>query len=159
MAVFKFSTVAGPASIKETLSLAGKTVEDVDYFAFHQANKQIVRTVAGYVGLPKEKFSTQTFADYANCSAASVATDLLREYAIKQAGLTMLVSFGVGLSWGTTLLDLCQTKMGGIRPYVTPEAKKIGSSRMTVGGFQPHKFAWLLFYGLLSRSSGPRNFD
>ena len=34
-----------------------------------------------------------------------------------------------------------------------------GSSCMTVGGFQPHKFAWLLFYGLLSRSSGPRNFD
>lgn len=125
MAVFKFSTVAGPASIKETLSLAGKTVEDVDYFAFHQANKQIVRTVAGYVGLPKEKFSTQTFADYANCSAASVATDLLREYASKQPGLTMLVSFGVGLSWGTALLDLSQAKMGGIRPYVTPGSKKI----------------------------------
>ena len=35
----------------------------------------------------------------------------------------------------------------------------IGSSCMTVGGFPPHKFAWPLFYGLLSRSSGPRNFD
>ena len=34
-----------------------------------------------------------------------------------------------------------------------------GSSCMTVGGFPPHKFAWPLFYGLLSRSSGPRNFD
>ena len=39
------------------------------------------------------------------------------------------------------------------------EGLLIGSSCMTVGGFQPHKFAWLLFYGLLSRSSGPRNFD
>ena len=36
---------------------------------------------------------------------------------------------------------------------------KIGSSCMTVGGFPLHKFAWPLFYGLLSRSSGPRNFD
>ena len=34
-----------------------------------------------------------------------------------------------------------------------------GSSCMTVGGFPLHKFAWPLFYGLLSRSSGPRNFD
>ena len=33
------------------------------------------------------------------------------------------------------------------------------SSCMTVGGFSLHKFAWPLFYGLLSRSSGPRNFD
>ena len=39
------------------------------------------------------------------------------------------------------------------------EAGYFGSSCMTVGGFPPHKFAWPLFYGLLSRSSGPRNFD
>jgi len=125
MDVFKFSTVAGPKSINDALALAGKTVDDVEYFAFHQANKQIVRTIASYVGLPKEKFSTQTFTDYANCSAASVATDLLREYSEKQPGLTMLVSFGVGLSWGTSLLDLSQTKLGGIRTYVTPEEKKV----------------------------------
>ena len=37
--------------------------------------------------------------------------------------------------------------------------EKYGSSCMTVGGFPLHKFAWPLFYGLLSRSSGPRNFD
>ena len=37
--------------------------------------------------------------------------------------------------------------------------KEKGSSCMTVGGFPLHKFAWPLFYGLLSRSSGPRNFD
>ena len=34
-----------------------------------------------------------------------------------------------------------------------------GSSCMTVGGFPLQKFAWPLFYGLLSRSSGPRYFD
>ena len=38
-------------------------------------------------------------------------------------------------------------------------SEKYGSSCMTVGGFPLHKFAWPLFYGLLSRSSGPRNFD
>ena len=38
-------------------------------------------------------------------------------------------------------------------------SKEKGSSCMTVGGFPLHKFAWPLFYGLLSRSSGPRNFD
>ena len=37
--------------------------------------------------------------------------------------------------------------------------RNFGSSCMTVGGFPLHKFAWPLFYGLLSRSSGPRNFD
>jgi len=130
MDIFKFSTVVGPKSITDALEMAGKTIDDVGYFAFHQANKQIVRTVAGYVGLPKEKFSTQTFTDYANCSAASVATDLLREYAEKQPALTMLVSFGVGLSWGTALLDLSGVKLGGIRKHVTPEAKKVPRAQL-----------------------------
>ena len=39
------------------------------------------------------------------------------------------------------------------------QATKKGSSCMTVGGFPLHKFAWPLFYGLLSRSSWLRNFD
>ena len=44
-------------------------------------------------------------------------------------------------------------------PLLTDRVLLNGSSCMTVGGFPPHKFAWPLFYGLLSRSSGPRNFD
>lgn len=129
MDIFRFSTEVGPRGIADVLEMAGKTVNDVGYFAFHQANKQIVRTVAGYVGLPREKFSTQTFAEYANCSAASVATDLLREFAGRQPALTMLVSFGVGLSWGVALLDLSDVKLGGVRKYVTPEAKKVPRER------------------------------
>ncbi|MBO6210413.1 MAG: hypothetical protein J6N99_06950, partial [Schwartzia sp.] len=50
-----------PKGIDAVLQLAGKTKEDVDYFAFHQANKQIVRTIAMYAGLPKEKFSFETW--------------------------------------------------------------------------------------------------
>ena len=48
---------------------------------------------------------------------------------------------------------------GSVSLILTDPPYNLGSSCMTVGGFQPHKFAWLLFYGLLSRSSGPRNFD
>ena len=63
------------------------------------------------------------------------------------------------------------TKFLEMQPHLVAEVEKLekaiadkeltlkGSSCMTVGGFPPHKFAWPLFYGLLSRSSGPRNFD
>ena len=50
-------------------------------------------------------------------------------------------------------------KMGGKPEVRWGDYEKSGSSCITVGGFPPHKFAWPLFYGLLSRSSGPRNFD
>jgi len=125
MSVFQFSTVAGPKCINDLLAMSGKSIDDIDYFAFHQANKQIVRTVANYAGLPKDKYSTQTFTEYANCSAASVATDVVREYSQRPPGVTMLTSFGIGLSWGAALVDLSSTKIGKMGTYITPFEKKI----------------------------------
>lgn len=128
MEVFRFTTEAGPKSVKDVLALSGKSLEDVEYFAFHQANKQIVNTVSNFIGLDAGKYSTETFTKYANCSAASVATDLLREFsgsASRVPGLTCLVTFGIGLSWGTALVDLAKTHFGGLKTYVTPEVKKV----------------------------------
>lgn len=123
MDVFKFTTDIGPRGIQEILSYAGKTVEDIDYFAFHQANKQIVRTVAMYAKLPKEKFSTETFSQYGNCSSASVTTDLCRQLKEKKAKTVCLATFGVGLSWGFGILNFDKAYVGGIRLYKTPESK------------------------------------
>lgn len=123
MDVFKFTTDIGPRGIQEILSYAGKTVEDIDYFAFHQANKQIVRTVAMYAKLPKEKFSTETFSQYGNCSSASVTTDLCRQLKEKKAKTVCLATFGVGLSWGFGVLNFDNAYIGGIRLYKTPESK------------------------------------
>lgn len=138
MSVFQFSTVAGPQCIRDLLEMSSKSIDDVSYFAFHQANKQIVRTVAGYAGLPKDKYSTQTFTEYANCSAASVATDVIREYSVRIPGITVLTSFGIGLSWGGALLDLRGIKVGGLRKYVTPKENKVSR--------QERILSWIEFY-------------
>ena len=61
MSVFKFTTDVGPKGIADILEMSGKTKDDVDYFAIHQANKQIVRTVANFAGLPRGKFSADAF--------------------------------------------------------------------------------------------------
>lgn len=123
MDVFKFTTDVGPRGIQEILSYARKTVENIDYFAFHQANKQIVRTVAMYAGLPKEKWSTETFSRYGNCSSASVTTDICRQLKEKKAKTVCLATFGVGLSWGFGILNFDNAYTGGIRLYRTPENK------------------------------------
>jgi 3-oxoacyl-[acyl-carrier-protein] synthase-3 len=123
MGVFKFTTDVGPKGIARILEFAGKTQDDIDYFAFHQANKQIVRTVAGYAGLPKDKFSTETFTQYGNCSSASVTTDICRRLHEAPAKTLCLVTFGVGLSWGFAVLDFGGAYAGGIRDYKTPSDK------------------------------------
>lgn len=72
----------------------------MDYFAFHQANKQIIRTVAMYAGLPKNKYSTETFSLYGNCGSAAVTVDVCRQLSEKPAKHVCMATFGVGLSWG-----------------------------------------------------------
>lgn len=121
--VFKFTNDVGPKGIAQILQFSGKTLDDVDYFAIHQANKQIVRTVAAYANLPKEKYSASTFTAYGNCGSAAVTMDLCNRLKDSPAKSVCLATFGVGLSWGFGLLDFSQTVCGGIRLYRTPPSK------------------------------------
>lgn len=121
--VFKFTMDVGPKGIHEILSYSGKSIEDVDYFAFHQANKQIVRSVAAHAKLPQNKFSTETFSAYGNCGTVAVTTDICRQLKEQPAKTVCLATFGVGLSWGFAMVDLGNTYVDGIRMYKTPEGK------------------------------------
>lgn len=121
--IFKFSTEVGPASVRAVLESAGCGVDDVDYFAFHQANKQIVRSVGMFLGLPKEKFSVEAFRNYGNCGVAAVVTDVCHNLCERTHNKVCLTGFGVGLSWASALLDLSKTYIGSVSTYHTPEGK------------------------------------
>lgn len=123
MDIFRFTTEVGPKGVRDILEYSGKTEKDIDYFAFHQANRQIVRTVANFAGVPKEKWSAETFTRYGNCGTAAVTMDILRRLEEGPLGETCLATFGVGLSWGFAVLDLSGTRCGGVRPYRTPPDK------------------------------------
>ena len=120
--VFRFTTDVGPRGIAEILEYSQLSKDDVDYFAFHQANKQIVRTVAMYVGLPSEKFSSETFSQYGNCGSAAVTLDLCRQLSASPARLVCMATFGVGLSWGFCLVDMKDSIVTPIKFFVTPES-------------------------------------
>ena len=120
MSVFKFTTDVGPKGIAGILEMSGKTKDDVDYFAIHQANKQIVRTVANFAGLPKGKFSADAFAKYGNCGAAAVTMELVNRLERGALKDVCLATFGVGLSWGFALLDLSQASFCGVGLYKAP---------------------------------------
>lgn len=117
MDVFKFATEIAPKGIKDILDFAGVTKEEVDYYAFHQANKQIVRTIAMYAGVPKAKYSSETFSLYGNCGAAAVTVDLSRQLSQLPAKNVCMATFGVGFSWGFCLVDLCDTYVSPVRTY------------------------------------------
>ena len=118
--VFKFTMDVVPQLIKDTMTAAGWSAKDVDLFAIHQANKQIVENIIAKAGIPPEKTPTDVFSKYANNSTNSVVTVLCDQPQDTPMGNTIICAFGVGLSWGTAAVDLSDTYNGGISTYIPP---------------------------------------
>ena len=106
--IFNFTIKRIPPLIEETLSAAGLTSEQVDYFIFHQSNRFIMRHLARKVGLPEEK-TPQTIGEFGSAGGPSVPLTITR------GGLTrppndelqlLLLGYGVGLSWASALVTL-----------------------------------------------------
>lgn len=120
MAVFDFTTEIGPRSISEILEYAGLTKDDIDLFALHQANKQIVDTIRKHANIPAEKTPTSAFEKYANCSTIAVLTVLL-DCLKPEMKRVLMCTFGVGLSWGSCIVNTNSVHNGGISIFKTPK--------------------------------------
>jgi 3-oxoacyl-[acyl-carrier-protein] synthase-3 len=90
----------------QVLARAGMSGEDVDWLIPHQANLRIVEATAKHAGIPSEK-AFVNIDRYGNTSAASIPIALdegVREGRIKQGDVILMVAFGGGFTWGSTLV-------------------------------------------------------
>lgn len=118
--VFNFTLEEAPQNIKNIMQYAQKTYDDIDYFAIHQANKQIVESVAMKADIPENKFSAETFSKFGNNSTTSVATVICDQLKDKSNNEILLSAFGVGLSWGAAIIKVKNLYNGGISYFKTP---------------------------------------
>ncbi len=92
--------------VYQSLKQAGYTVDDLDWFVPHQANRRIIDGAGAKLGLPAEKVVV-TVDRHANTSAASVPLALsvaVADGRIKQGDLVMLEAMGGGFTWGASLI-------------------------------------------------------
>lgn len=104
--VFRFAVRILPYCISETVSKAGLTFEDIDWFICHQANKRIIDHVVRAMKLPKEKFYCNV-DHIGNTSGASIFICLaeMEEQGLLHSGDTLLLAgFGSGLTWGSVIV-------------------------------------------------------
>ena len=105
--IFTFTLRTIPKSVKELLTLSGKLLDDIDLFVFHQANKFMLEHLRKKLNVPEEKFY-MSFKNYGNTVSSTIPIalkDAQIEGKLKAGDLVMLVGFGVGYSWGATLLN------------------------------------------------------
>ena len=104
--IFAFTLKQVPASVASLLAKSGKTMDDIDQFVFHQANKFMLEHLRKKLRIPEEKF-VYALEDCGNTVSATIPIALCRaasEGQLKQGDLAMLVGFGVGYSWSAGLI-------------------------------------------------------
>ena len=106
--VFKLGVRLMPEAAQRVLKKADVSVEEIDLLIPHQANLRIIEAVGDRLGVPREKVYVNV-DKYGNTSAATVIIALdeaIREGRAKPGDLLLFVTFGAGLTWGSTLLRL-----------------------------------------------------
>ncbi len=105
-AIFNFTLDAVPAMMKEILEKNRIEKDSIDYYVFHQANKFMLNTIRKVCVLPKDKFYVN-LSETGNTVSSTVLIglkDCMENAIIKNNDKVMISGFGVGLSWGGTIL-------------------------------------------------------
>ncbi|MBQ0031774.1 MAG: ketoacyl-ACP synthase III [bacterium] len=116
MDVFNFTINEVPDLIRAEMSAAQLTAENVDYLVLHQANRFVLKQVAMMTGFSMKKVPV-SMDRFGNTSSASIPLTLC-DLASRDQGVKKMVmsGFGVGLSWGTLIMDfdlsVCQPIIG-----------------------------------------------
>lgn len=105
-AIFNFTLDAVPIMMKDILTKNNLDKDQIDYYVFHQANKFMLNTIRKVCTLSKEKFYVN-LSETGNTVSSTVLIGLKEciNNKIITGGMNVMVSgFGVGLSWGGTIL-------------------------------------------------------
>jgi 3-oxoacyl-[acyl-carrier-protein] synthase-3 len=105
--VYKQAVIAMLNAARKALDQAGLSIEDIACVIPHQANLRIIEAIADRLGISRDKMFVN-LDRYGNTSAAAVAIALdeaNRSGRIKPGDYVLMVVFGGGLTWASTILE------------------------------------------------------
>lgn len=105
-AIFNFTLEAVPVLVNQLLGKNNLQREKLDYYVFHQANKFMLNTIRKVCALPKEKFyiNLENTGNTVSSTVLIGLKDCINTGTITGGMKVMITGFGVGLSWGGTVL-------------------------------------------------------
>jgi 3-oxoacyl-[acyl-carrier-protein] synthase-3 len=91
----------------QALHAAGMTIDQIDLFAYHQANPRIIKAVGQKLDLPVERV-VDCVETVGNTSAGSIPLALdaaLRDGRLRDGSKVLLAAIGAGFNWGATVIE------------------------------------------------------
>ena len=117
--VFNFAIKTVPKSINNVLLSASISSEIVDYYFLHQANLFMNETIRKRLKIDKEKLPN-SIQNFGNTNGASIPLTIVQAYkninSIRDLKV-LLCGFGVGLSWGSVLMNFDKSLITNMSYY------------------------------------------
>ena len=104
--IFNWTIKKIPDLVKETLKKNLLRIDDIDYFIFHQANAYMLTYLRKKIRIPENKFhlNLEKTGNTVSSTIPIALKECFEKKLIKKNMKVMLVGFGVGLSWGATII-------------------------------------------------------
>lgn len=106
--IFNFTLDVVPVLVQEVLLKNKESLESIDFFIFHQANKFMLEYLRKKMKIEKTKFYLNML-ETGNTVSATIPIalkDCLETGLVKPGNKVLLVGFGVGYSWGATIITI-----------------------------------------------------
>jgi len=104
--ILNFTLDAVPPLISETLHRNIVAQPDIDLFVFHQANKYMMNFLRKKIKIEEEKFyyCLEKFGNTVSSTIPIALKEAMTDGSIKEMQKVLIAGFGVGYSWGGTVL-------------------------------------------------------
>ena len=106
--IFNFTIEVIPKLIDDLLSKNKRSINEIDYFIFHQANSFILNYLRRKLNIPKDKFYNDML-ETGNTVSSTIPIALknsIDNKLVKKGDQVVLCGFGVGYSWGATIIKI-----------------------------------------------------
>jgi 3-oxoacyl-[acyl-carrier-protein] synthase-3 len=104
--ILTFTLRTVPKAVHKLLETTKQSIEDIDLFIFHQANKFMLEHLRKRCKIPESKFFL-AYRKFGNTVSSTIPIALKEAQVhskLEKGMKVMLVGFGVGYSWGATLI-------------------------------------------------------
>ena len=104
--VFLFTLGAVPVCVNDLLDKSKLGIEDIDLFIFHQASQLVLDNLIRVMSLDEGKvfINLKYTGNTVSASIPIALKDAETQGRLVNGDRVMLIGFGVGLSWGATIM-------------------------------------------------------
>jgi 3-oxoacyl-[acyl-carrier-protein] synthase III len=106
--VFSFALRTVPPTLQQLLEKTGLTLEQIDFIVPHQANKFVLERLRAKLKFPSDKFwiDMEKSGNTVSSTIPIALESAIGQQRVKPGNRVALVGFGVGYSWGATMIEV-----------------------------------------------------